>query len=133
MYREIFCELYYRFCYGLLYKFHHGFLRNSSKNLSWNRLRNSSRVHSGIGQGFVYETDVGFDNDEGTQDWVIDSMLTLNLTLGYKFNNGLRLRGSIINLEDERAPLADVTTWWHVADVHNDYGRRYALELYKRF
>ena len=78
-------------------------------------------------------TDVGFDNDEGTQDWVIDSMLTLNLTLGYKFKNGLRVRGSIRNLEDERAPLADVTTWWHVADVHNDYGRSYALELYKRF
>ena len=40
-------------------------------------------------------TDVGFDNDEGTQDWVIDSMLTLNLTLGYKFKNGLRVRGSL--------------------------------------
>ena len=38
-------------------------------------------------------TDVSFDNDEGTQDWVIDSMLTLNLTLGYKFKNGLRVRG----------------------------------------
>ena len=97
-------------------------------------------------------TDVGFDNDvkdssgnyvcSGTadyeggtcgQDWVVESMLTLNLTLGYKFKNGVRLRGAIRNLEDERAPLADVTTWGYVADVHSDYGRSYSLELYKKF
>ena len=75
------------------------------------------------------------DYEGGTcgRDWVVDSMLTLNLTLGYKFKNGLRLRGSIRNLEDERAPLADETTWGYVADVHSDYGRSYALELYRKF
>ena len=66
-------------------------------------------------------------------NWVVDSMLTLNLTLGYKFKSGLRLRGSIRNLEDERAPLADETTWGYVADVHSDYGRSYSIELYKKF
>ena len=66
-------------------------------------------------------------------NWVVDSMLTLNLTLGYKFKSGLRLRGSIRNLEDERAPLADETTWGYVADVHSDYGRSYSVELYKKF
>ena len=40
------------------------------------------------------------------QYWTVESMLTLNLTLGYKFKNGLRVRGQIRNLEDQRAPLA---------------------------
>ena len=31
----------------------------------------------------------------------------LNLTLGYKFDNDLRVRLQVKNLEDERAPLAD--------------------------
>ena len=65
--------------------------------------------------------------------WIIDEMLTLNLTLGYRFKSGLRLRGSIINLEDTRAPLADEYRHAHVSDVHNDYGRRYSLEFYKKF
>ena len=60
-------------------------------------------------------------------------MLTLNLTIGYKFNSGWRLRGSIRNLEDVRAPLADEQTFGYVADVHSDYGRSYSFELYKRF
>jgi outer membrane receptor protein involved in Fe transport len=60
-------------------------------------------------------------------------MLTLNLTLGYKFKNGLRVRGQIRNLEDQRAPLADEYTWGFVGDVHSDYGRSYSLEFYQRF
>ena len=65
--------------------------------------------------------------------WIIDEMLTLNLTLGYRFKSGLRLRGSVINLEDTRAPLADEYRHAHVADVHNDYGRRYSIEFYRKF
>ena len=65
--------------------------------------------------------------------WIIDEILTLNLTLGYRFKSGLRLRGSVINLEDTRAPLADEYRHAHVADVHNDYGRRYSIEFYRKF
>ena len=64
--------------------------------------------------------------------WTIDSMTTLNLTIGYQFKNGLRIRGTVTNVEDERAPLADEDYgFW--PDVHSDYGRYYRLELYKRF
>jgi hypothetical protein len=49
------------------------------------------------------------------------------------FDNGLRVRGTIRNLEDERAPLADEYTWGFVADQHSDYGKSYSLELYKKF
>ena len=67
------------------------------------------------------------------QYWTVESMLTLNLTLGYKFKNGLRVRGQIRNLEDQRAPLADEYTWGFVGDVHSDYGRSYSLEFYRKF
>ena len=67
------------------------------------------------------------------QYWTVESMLTLNLTLGYKFKNGLRVRGQIRNLEDQRAPLADEYTWGFVGDVHSDYGRSYSLEFYQKF
>ena len=65
--------------------------------------------------------------------WTVESMMTLNLTVGYKFKNGLRVRGQIRNLEDTRAPLADEYTWGFVGDVHSDYGRSYAIEFYQRF
>lgn len=65
--------------------------------------------------------------------WKVDAMRTVNLTIGYKFDNGLRVRGTIRNLEDERAPLSDEYTWGFVADQHSDYGKSYSLELYKNF
>ena len=65
--------------------------------------------------------------------WTVDAMMTLNLTVGYKFKNGLRLRGTVRNLQDTRAPLADEYTWGFVSDVHSDYGKSYSLELYKKF
>ena len=65
--------------------------------------------------------------------WTVDSMMTLNLTVGYKFKNGLRLRGTVRNLQDTRAPLADEFTWGFVGDVHSDYGKSYSVELYKKF
>ena len=67
------------------------------------------------------------------QYWTVESMLTLNLTVGYRFKNGLRVRGQIRNLEDQRAPLADEFTWGFVGDVHSDYGRSYSLEFYQKF
>ena len=65
--------------------------------------------------------------------WVIDEMMTFNLTLGYRFKGGARLRAIVRNIEDQRAPLADEFRNGHVADVHNDLGRNYTLEFYKRF
>ena len=65
--------------------------------------------------------------------WTVESMMTLNLTVGYKFKNGLRLRGTVRNIADKRAPLADEYTWAFVGDVHSDYGKSYSLELYKKF
>jgi outer membrane receptor protein involved in Fe transport len=65
--------------------------------------------------------------------WLVESMLTLNFSLSYKFRNGLRMKGQVRNLEDTRAPLADEYTWGYVGDVHQDYGKSYALELYKKF
>ena len=55
--------------------------------------------------------------------WKVDAMRTVNLTVGYKFDNGLRVRGTIRNLEDERAPLSDEYTWGFVADQHSEYGK----------
>ena len=60
-------------------------------------------------------------------------MTTFNLTLGYKFKNGLRVRGQVRNISDRRAPLADEYTWGAWSDIHSDYGRSFALELYKKF
>ena len=40
--------------------------------------------------------------------WVVDSMTMINLTLGYKFKNDLRVRLQVKNLEDERAPLETI-------------------------
>ena len=65
--------------------------------------------------------------------WPIGSMTTFNLTLGYKFKNGLRVRGQVRNISDRRAPLADEYTWGAWSDIHSDYGRSFALELYKKF
>ena len=65
--------------------------------------------------------------------WLVESMLTLNFSLSYKFRNGLRLKGQVRNFEDTRAPLADEYTWGYVGDVHQDYGKSYVVELYKKF
>ena len=65
--------------------------------------------------------------------WLLDSMTTWNLTLGYKFKNGYRIRGQVRNIGDERAPLADEYTWGAWSDTHSDYGRSFSVELYKKF
>ena len=65
--------------------------------------------------------------------WLVDSMRMLNLTLGYKFDNDLRVRLQVKNLEDERAPLADETYGQFWGDLHTDFGRNYNVEFYKKF
>ena len=68
----------------------------------------------------------------GNEFWPMPSMTTLNLTLGYKMESGMRVRLIVTNLEDERAPLND-NIWLADSDVHSDLGRKYTLELYKKF
>lgn len=65
--------------------------------------------------------------------WVVDSMTMINLTLGYTFENDLRVRLQIKNIEDERAPLADETYGMFWGDLHTDYGRNFNVEFYKKF
>ena len=65
--------------------------------------------------------------------WKVDEMTMLNLTLGYKFDNDLRVRVQVKNLEDERAPLADEAYGTYWADLHTDFGRNYNIEFYKKF
>ena len=65
--------------------------------------------------------------------WKVDEMTMLNLTLGYKFDNDLRVRVQVKNFEDERAPLADETYGTYWADIHTDFGRNYNIEFYKKF
>ena len=65
--------------------------------------------------------------------WVVDAMSMLNLTLGYKFDNDLRVRIQVKNLEDERAPLADETFSMYWGDLHTDFGRNDNIEFYKKF
>lgn len=70
----------------------------------------------------------------GTKDgvpYVIPSMKTLNLTLGYEWEpNGrkARVRLAVKNLEDERAPTAD-RYYGYYADAHQDYGRNYYIDF----
>ena len=65
--------------------------------------------------------------------WTVDSMTMINLTLGYEFENDLRVRLQVKNIEDERAPLADETYGMFWGDLHTDYGRNYSVEFYKKF
>ena len=65
--------------------------------------------------------------------WTVDSMTMINLTLGYEFENDLRIRLQVKNIEDERAPLADETFSMFWGDLHTDYGRNYSVEFYKKF
>ena len=65
--------------------------------------------------------------------WVVDSMTMINLTLGYKFKNDLRVRLQVKNLEDARAPLADEIFSMYWGNLHTDFGRNYNVEFYKKF
>tara|TARA_B100001029_G_scaffold13545_1_gene9094 strand:+ start:1356 stop:4283 length:2928 start_codon:yes stop_codon:yes gene_type:complete len=65
--------------------------------------------------------------------WTVDSMTMINVTLGYTFENDLRVRLQVKNIDDERAPLADETFGMFWGDLHTDFGRNYSLEFYKKF
>ena len=88
---------------------------------------------SGTQWGEFYETGHTAKIDGVTEQWLVESMTVFNLTLGYKFDNDLRVRVQVKNLEDKRAPLADEAygTFW--ADIHSDFGRNYNIEFYKKF
>jgi len=88
---------------------------------------------SGTQWGEFYETGHTAKIDGVTEQWLVESMTVLNLTLGYKFDNDLRVRVQIKNLEDERAPLADEAYGTYWADLHSDFGRNYNIEFYKKF
>ena len=63
--------------------------------------------------------------------YVVPSMTTINLTMSYDFGllgNDARIRFSVRNLEDERAPTAD-RYYGYYADAHQDYGRNFYLDL----
>ena len=75
-----------------------------------------------------------FENIDGERVlWTVDSMTMINLTLGYEFENDLRVRLQVKNIEDERAPLADETFSMFWGDLHTDFGRNYSVEFYKKF
>ncbi|HIE49571.1 MAG TPA: TonB-dependent receptor, partial [Gammaproteobacteria bacterium] len=60
---------------------------------------------------------------------------TMNLTMSYDFDmrgNDARLRFSVRNLKDERAPTAD-RYYGYYADAHQDYGRNFSLDFRVKF
>ena len=100
-------------------------------NLSW-RKGPYEVLLSGTQWGEFFESGHTEEIDGNREMWVVDSMTMLNLTLGYKFQNDLRVRMAVKNLEDERAPLADESQFFW-GDLHTDFGRNYSIEFYKKF
>lgn len=100
-------------------------------NLSW-RKGPYEVLLSGTQWGEFFESGHTETIDGNREMWVVDSMTMLNLTLGYKFQNDLRVRMAVKNLEDERAPLADESQFFW-GDIHTDFGRNYSIEFYKKF
>ncbi len=82
---------------------------------------------SGTYLGDFYQNSLTLD--DGTRYWV-GTMRAWNASSDYRFdlNEGeLRLRASIRNLFNERAPLAD-RYFGFLSDAHRDYGRSFYLE-----
>jgi outer membrane receptor protein involved in Fe transport len=100
-------------------------------NLSWRKGPYEVLV-SGTQWGEFFESAHTETIDGNREMWVVDSMTMINVTLGYKFKNDLRVRLQVKNLEDERAPLADESQFFW-GDIHTDFGRNYSLEFYKKF
>lgn len=88
---------------------------------------------SGTQWGEFYESGHTETIDDVREIWLVDKMTMINLTLGYKFDNDLRVRLQVKNLEDERAPLADEAYGNFWGDLHTDFGRNYNIEFYKKF
>jgi outer membrane receptor protein involved in Fe transport len=69
--------------------------------------------------------------DDGRQ-WWLDSMTTYNASVDYRFDTfgdtRARLRFGVVNVTDERAPLAD-DNFGYNGDMHRDLPRSYYLDL----
>ena len=79
-------------------------------------------------KGSFVQTSLGEIDGVG---YKVPSMMTTNLTMSYKFDlmgNDARVRFSVRNLEDERAPTAD-RYYGYYADAHQDLGRNYYVDL----
>ena len=87
---------------------------------------------SGLRKGDFYQSSE--TRSDGTR-YVIPSMTTYNASVYYWFNvgdNKARVKLAVQNLEDERAPLAD-RFYGFFADAHQDYGRRFYLDVKVKF
>lgn len=83
---------------------------------------------TGLKKGSFEQTSLGLKDGVA---YVVPSMTTLNLTMSYNFDlrgNDARVRFSVKNIEDERAPTAD-RYYGYYADAHQDYGRNYYLDF----
>ena len=73
--------------------------------------------------------------DDG-QTWRLDSMTTYNGSVDYRFDafgdTRARLRFGIVNVTDERAPLAD-DSFGYNGDMHRDLPRSFYVDLRMRF
>ena len=82
----------------------------------------------GLKKGSFVQTSLGTKNGV---PYLIPSMTTMNLTMSYDFklrDQNARVRFSVKNLEDERAPTAD-RYYGYYADAHQDYGRNYFVDF----
>ena len=83
-------------------------------------------------KGSFVQTSLGEIDGVG---YKVPSMTTTNLTMSYNFDlmgNDARVRFSVRNIDDERAPLAD-RYYGYYADAHQDLGRNYYVDLRVRF
>ena len=83
-------------------------------------------------KGSFVQTSLGERDGIG---YKVPSMTTTNLTMSYNFDlmgNDARVRFSVRNTDDERAPLAD-RYYGYYADAHQDLGRNYYVDLRVRF
>ncbi len=82
----------------------------------------------GLKKGSFVQTSLG---TKSGVPYLIPSMTTMNLTMSYNFafkGQDARVRFSVKNLEDERAPTAD-RYYGYYADAHQDYGRNYYVDF----
>ena len=97
------------------------YLRVSWRKGSW------GAAVTGLKKGSFYQNSLTLP--DGTR-YVIPSMTTMDFSLDYRFdvlNVNQRIRFSVKNAMDERAPLAD-RYYGYFADAHQDWGRNYYLD-----
>jgi outer membrane receptor protein involved in Fe transport len=105
--------------------------RKYTANLRW-RMDHFGAGLSGYYLGSFVDTGLGIRQD---QKWVIPSMTTYNGYFDYYadlFDNDTRFRFGIINLTNERAPLAD-DYFNFFTDAHRDYGRQFYVDISMNF